>query len=342
MNLYSKPLPACAQRTGHSTSTVQALTLLVAALAAIALPARAVAQAFPTRPITMIVPFAPGGSAEVLGREFAIEMAKLLGQAVVVELRPGAGGNIGAEYVAKQSRPDGYTLLLGSLSVSTNVSLMKLNWDPRKDLIPVAGIATVPNLLVVSAESPFKTLAEMITAAKAKPGDLFFGSSGPGTSSHLAGELFQDRAGIKLTHVPYKGSGAVYPDIIGGRVTMLFDLAGSAVGQVKGGKVKALATTARRRSPSMPDVPAIAETFPGFDFGSWFAFLAPTATPKEVLSVLEQSVVKSMQTDRLKERLAQIAAEPVPVPGAEFAKFLAADVERYARLVREGKLDVLQ
>lgn len=319
-----------------------AAALALVALAASALPSSSAAQAFPTRPITMIVPFAPGGSAEVLGREFAIEMSKLLGQNVVVELRPGAGGNIGAEHVARQSRADGYTVLLGSLSVSTNVSLMRLNWDPRKDLVPVAGIATVPNLLVIAADSPLKSVTDLIVAAKVKSGALFFGSSGPGTSSHLAGELFQDRAGITLTHVPYKGSGAVYPDLIAGRVNMLFDLAGSAVGQISGGKVRALATTARKRSPSMPDVPSISETFPGFEFGSWFAFFAPAATPRDALSALEQSVIRSMQTERLKTRLSQIAADPVPHPGAEFSKFLANDIERYARLVREGKLAPLQ
>ncbi|MCE2978516.1 MAG: Bug family tripartite tricarboxylate transporter substrate binding protein [bacterium] len=328
------------------TNTRSAILSLATAAAALAAAGSALAQgaatAFPTRPITMIVPFAPGGSAEVLGREFGIEMTKLLGQNVIIELRPGAGGNIGAEYVAKQSRPDGYTLLLGSLSVSTNVSLMRLNWDPRKDLVPVAGIATVPNLLVIATDSPWKTVTDLVNAAKAKPGALFFGSSGPGTSSHLAGELFQDRSGATITHVPYKGSGAVYPDLIAGRVNMLFDLAGSAVGQISGGKVRALATTARKRSPAMPDVPSISETFAGFEFGSWFALFAPNGTPKDVLATLEQSVIRSMQTDRLKTRLTQIAAEPVPHPGAEFAKFLVSDVERYARLVREGKLAPLQ
>jgi tripartite-type tricarboxylate transporter receptor subunit TctC len=327
-------------RLSHPASTAAAAAAVLVGLSS---AGSALAQSpFPSRPITMIVPFAPGGSADVLGREFALEMGKLLGQNVVVELRPGAGGNVGAEYVARQSRPDGYTLLLGSLSVSTNVSLMKLSWDPRKDLVPVAGIATVPNLLVVATDSPFKTVGDMVAAARAKPGGLFFGSSGPGTSSHLAGELLQDRAGVSLTHVPYKGSGAVYPDLVGGRVNMLFDLAGSAVGQISGGKVRALATTARKRSPAMPDVPSISETFAGFEFGSWFAFFAPSATPKDVLATLEQSVVRSMQTDRLKTRLSQIAAEPVPVAGTDFAKFLASDIERYARLVRDGKLAPLQ
>ncbi|MBC7779187.1 MAG: tripartite tricarboxylate transporter substrate binding protein [Proteobacteria bacterium] len=342
LSFPSRPVARHATPVRSSASAHQVAAMLLGAAASGAALQDAHAQPYPSRPITMVVPFAPGGTADVLGREFAVEMSKLLGQNVVVELRPGAGGNIGAEHVAKQSRADGHTLLLGSLSVSTNVSLMKLNWDPRKDLIPVAGIATVPNLLVVAADSPFKTVSDLISAAKVKAGSLFFGSSGPGTSSHLAGELFQDRAGVTITHVPYKGSGAVYPDIIGGRVTMLFDLAGSAVGQVKGGKVRALATTARRRSPAMPDVPAIAETFPGYEFGSWFALFAPAATPKDAVALLEQATIKSMQTERIKERLLQIAAEPVPNSSVDFAKFLANDIERYARLVREGRLDVLQ
>ena len=314
--------------------------LLAPALALSVLPAHA-QQAFPSRPVSIIVPFAAGGTADVLAREFANEMTKLLNQNVLVELRPGAGGNIGAEYVAKQARPDGHTLLLGSLSVSTNVSLMKLNWDPRKDLVVVAGIATVPNLLVVAADSPFKTVSDLIAAAKGKPGGLFFGSSGPGTSSHLSGELFKERAGVDITHVPFKGSGAVYPDLIGGRVTMLFDLAGSAVGQIKGGKVRALATTARKRSPSMPDVPTIGETFQGFEFGSWFAFFAPAPTPREHVTVLEQATVRMLQSERIRERLGQIGAESVPTSSADFTRFLVNDIERYARLVRDGRLQPL-
>jgi tripartite-type tricarboxylate transporter receptor subunit TctC len=301
------------------------------------------AQPFPARPVTMIVPYAPGGSAEVVGRLVALEMQKTLGQSVVVELKPGAGGNIGAELVAKTAKPDGYTMLLGSLSLSSNVSLMKLGFDPRKDLVAVAGIATLPNLMVTGADSPHKSIGEVIAAARKDPGKLTFGSSGPGTSSHLTGELLKAAAGIDLTHVPYKGSGAVYPDLIGGRIDVLFDLMGSALGHVQGGKARALATTAARRSVSLPNVPTIAESgFPGFEFGAYLGLFVPAGTPRDVIARLEDATAKAGQTQSVRERLAAIAAEPVPVPSADFQRFFDADVERFAKLVREGKLKPVQ
>ena len=284
--------------------------------------AAAQAQPFPNRFVTLVVPYAAGGTAEVVARPLAAEMAKTLGQNVVVELRPGAGGNIGAELVAKSARPDGYTLLFASLSLATNVSLMKLNFDPRKDLAAVAGVATFPNLLVVGADSPVKSVSELITLAKQKPGAVTFGSSGPGTSSHLAGELLRAAAGIDLTHVPYKGSGAVYPDLIGGRISMLFDLAGSAVGFVNGGKVRAIATTGRRRSSSLPEVPTIAESgFPGFEFGAWLGSFVPAGTPREAITRLEQSTLQAIQIPAMKERFVQMAGEPIPSTAADFGRF---------------------
>ena len=300
------------------------------------------AQGFPARPVSMIVPYAPGGSADVVGRLVAAEMTKTLGHNVVLELKPGAGGNIGAELVAKTARADGYTILLASLSLSSNVSLMKLNFDPRKDLVAVAGIATLPNLMVTAADGPFRSLKDAIAAARQKPGILTFGSSGPGTSSHLTGVLLNAAAGIDMTHVPYKGSGAVYPDLMAGRVQFLFDLAGSAMGHVQGGKVRALATTSSRRSTALPDVPTIAESgFPGFEFGAYLALFAPAGTPKEAIAILEDAVAKAIQASIVKERLNLIAAEPVPVPAAAFQKYFNDDVERFARLVREGKLQPL-
>jgi tripartite-type tricarboxylate transporter receptor subunit TctC len=305
--------------------------------------AGALAQSFPSRPIIMIVPYAAGGSADVIGRLVAAEMSKTLGQNVLLELRPGAGGNIGAELVARSARPDGYTILLGSLSLSSNPSLMKLNFDPRKDLVAVAGIATLPNLMVTSANSPIKSFKEAIAASKQKPGQLTFGSSGPGTSSHLTGELLKAAAGIEMTHVPYKGSGAVYPDLISGRVDFLFDLAGSAMGFVQAGKVRALATTSTRRSAALPDVPTIAESgFPGFEFGAYLALFAPAATSKKVIAILEDAVSKAIEAPAVKERLKQVAAEPVPVTAAGFQKYFNDDVERFARLVREGKIQPLR
>jgi tripartite-type tricarboxylate transporter receptor subunit TctC len=305
--------------------------------------AGALAQTFPTRPVSMIVPYAAGGSAEVIGRLVAAEMSKTLGHNVILELKPGAGGNIGAELVAKTARPDGYTILLASLSLSSNPSLMKLNFDPRKDLVAVAGIATLPNLMVTAADGPYRSIKDAIAAARQKPGELTFGSSGPGTSSHLTGELLKAAAGIDMTHVPFKGSGAVYPDLMAGRINFLFDLAGSAMGFIQGGKVRVLATTSSRRSATLPDVPTIAESgFPGFEFGAYLAIFAPAATPKEAVAVLEDAVARAIQAPPVKERLALIAAEPVPVSSAGFQKYFNDDVERFARLVREGKIQPLR
>jgi tripartite-type tricarboxylate transporter receptor subunit TctC len=316
----------------------QFVALLVAVFAA-----SAFGQAFPTRPITMIVPYAAGGSADVVARPVAAEMGKILGENVVVELRPGAGGNIGAEYVARSARADGYTVLLASLSLATNVSLMKLSFDPRKDLAAIGGITTFPNVLLVSSQDPARSLQDIVSRARAEPGKLTYGSSGPGTSSHLAGELLSVAAGIQLVHVPYKGSGAVYPDLIARRVTMLFDLAGSASGHIKGGQVKPLAMTGKRRANALPDVPTFAESgFPGFEFGAWLGLFAPNETPKEIVGRLEEAMLRSIEIPEMKNRLSQLGGEPIPARAAEFWKFFNDDVERYARLVREGKVKPIQ
>jgi tripartite-type tricarboxylate transporter receptor subunit TctC len=300
-------------------------------------------QSFPARPVVMIVPYAAGGSADVVARPLAAEMSKALGENVVVELRPGAGGNIGAEYVARTARPDGYTILMASLSLATNVSLMKLGFDPRKDLAAIGGITTFPNVLLVSSQDPARTLQDIVARAREERGKLTYGSSGPGTSSHLAGELLSAAANIELTHVPYKGSGAVYPDLIARRVTMLFDLAGSASGHIKGAQVKPLAMTGARRASALPDVPTFAESgFRGFEFGAWLGLFAPSETPKEIVARLEESLLKSIQSPDMKARLANMGGEPIPARAAEFWKFFNDDVERYARLVREGKVKPIQ
>jgi len=315
---------------------------LVAVLVAV-FAASAFGQAFPSRPITMIVPYAAGGSADVVARPVAAEMGKILGENVVVELRPGAGGNIGAEYVARSARADGYTILLASLSLATNVSLMKLSFDPRRDLAAIGGITTFPNVLLVSSQDPARSLQDIVSRARTDPGKLTYGSSGPGTSSHLAGELLSVAAGIQLVHVPYKGSGAVYPDLIARRVTMLFDLAGSASGHIKGGQVKPLAMTGKRRANALPDVPTFAESgFPGFEFGAWLGLFAPNGTPKEIVGRLEEAMLRSIETPEMKNRLSQLGGEPIPARAAEFWKFFNDDVERYARLVREGKVKPIQ
>jgi tripartite-type tricarboxylate transporter receptor subunit TctC len=320
------------------TRTTRAAALL-AAIVPIFAAAPAQAQEFPVRPVTMVVPYAAGGSADVLGRVIAQEMGKPLGQSVVVELKPGAGGNLGAEQVAKNSRSDGYTFLFASVSLSTSVSLTKLNFDPRKDLVPVAGVATIPSLLVVSSDSPYKTLPDLVKAAKEKKGTVSFGSSGLATGSHLAGELLKAASGSDMLHVPYKGSGAVYPDLIAQRITYLIDVMGSSIGQVQGGKVRALAITSAQRSKTLPNVPTVAEQgFPGFEFGTWFGFFAPAGTPADAVHKLETAALKALQTDAVKERLEAVGAQPLPGPGKEFGKWYLQDVEKWAKLEREGRV----
>jgi tripartite-type tricarboxylate transporter receptor subunit TctC len=299
----------------------------------------ATAQNFPNRPLVMIIPYAAGGSADVLGRVIADEMGKVLGQPVIPELKPGAGGNIGAEYIAKLVKPDGYTFLFASVSLSTGPSLAKLNFDPTKDLKAIAGVASIPSLMLVSNDSPYKNLSEFVSAVKANRIQASFGSSGNNTGSHLVGELFKSASGIEMTHVPYKGSGAVYPDLIAGRITVLTDVMGSSLPQAKGGMVRAIAITSSKRSKLLPNVPTFAEQgYPGFEFGTWFGFFAPAGVPDDVLKKIEQAVLQALKSDAVKERLDAVAATPLPGPSAEFEKWYLNDVQRWAKLVKEGRL----
>jgi len=316
---------------------------IVFALVAAHAPFACFAQPYPYRPVTLIVPFAPGGPADVLGRLVAKGMSENLGQNVIVEMKPGAGGNIGAEYVARQSRPDGYTLLMATPSLATNVSLTKLNFDPLTDLVPVAGLRAIPNALIVAADSPYKTLADIVRAARKDPNALTFGSSGPGTGSHLAGELFKSVANVPLTHVPYRGSAAVYPDIIAGRVTMVFEVFGAAIGQIKGGKVRAIAISSQRRSPVLPEVPTFAESgYPNYETLNWSGLMARAGTPPEAIDRLAQAAAHALQSSDMLEWQRQLGAEPIPAAPADFGRYFNAEVERWRRMVNEGKLQVSQ
>ncbi|MBD0272342.1 MAG: tripartite tricarboxylate transporter substrate binding protein [Acetobacteraceae bacterium] len=307
--------------------------------AAAALPRRARAQGFPDRPVTMVVPYAPGGSADVLARVVGPAMAEALGQPVVVELRPGAGGNVGAAYVAHGARADGHTFLFASLSLSTAPALGNAGFDPQADLVPVAGVGAVPNLLVVSPASPFLGVADVVAAARARPGEVSFGSSGPGTGSHLSGELLAAAAGIRLLHVPYRGSGAVYPDLIAQRIALLLDVMGSSSGQVQAGAVRAIGITSAARSPAFPDVPTIAEQgLPGFEFATWFGFFARAGTPPEAAARLEAAILHALEATAVRDRLRQAAAEPIPRPAAAFRPWFAREVERWRGMVASGRL----
>lgn len=303
------------------------------------LSVQAWAQGFPSKALSIVVPFSPGGPAEAIARIVAEPMQGFLGQKIIIEHKPGAGGNIGGQYVAKQSRPDGYTVFFGSTSLASSVSLMKLAYDPRKDLVPVAGVGILPNLVIVGPSFPHKTLAELVAAAKSKPGSLTFGSSGPGTGSHLAGELFKAVAGIDLVHVPYKGSAAVLADLIAGRIDLLFELQSSAMGRVKVGQVRALGTTAARRGAALPDVPTVAESgYPGFETGAWTGFFVPAGTPSDVVAKLEDATLRALRTDYVKQKFEEASVLPIPESATAFGQYFEADIEKWARLVREGRL----
>lgn len=313
-------------------------TFLILPLAA-ALPGRALAQPYPDRPVTMVVPYAPGGSADVLARVIGPAMSEVLGQPVVVELRPGAGGNIGAAHVAKAVAPDGLHFLFASLSLSTSPAVTNIPFDPLVDLAPVAGVGAIPNLMVVSPQSPHRSVRELLAAARARPGTITFGSSGPGTGSHLAGEQLAAAANAPMVHVPYRGSGAVYPDLIAQRIDFLLDVMGSSLGQVQSGAVRAIGTTSSQRSATLPDVPTIAEQgVPGYEFSTWFGFFTRAGTPAPVVAKLEQAALHALQAPAVKQRLADAAAEPIPAPAAEFGQWFRGQVERWKMLVAEGKL----
>ncbi len=304
------------------------------------LAAPALAQTgFPDRTVTLIVPYAPGGSADVMARVIAPEMARVLGQSVVVELRPGAGGHVGGAYVANSARADGYTLLMGSVSQSTGPSLQSLNYDPVGGLTPLGGVGTVPMMMVASPESPYRSAADLIAAARARPGDITYGSSGLGTGSHLAGELLAAATGTQMLHVPYRGSGAVYPDLIAQRLSFLLDAMGSASGQAEAGTVRALGVSSVERSPVFPQVPTIAEQgVPGYEFSLWLGLFVRAGTPPDAFGRLEEASRTAMATPAVQEKLRQTSSIPIPIDASGFAAYYRAEVARWAGLARSGRV----
>ncbi len=296
-------------------------------------------QIYPNKPITMVVPYAAGGTAEVLGRIFAQQLGDVLGQSIVVEIKAGAGSMIGAEYVAKIAKPDGYTILFTGNPIAINVALMNLSFDPVKDLAPVAGIAAFPSILVTSATGPYMTLADVIKASKTT--HLTFGSSGPGTHSHMSGELVKAMSHFDMTHVPYKGSGPVYPDLIAGRISVLFDTSASAIGFINGGKVRALGITSKERSKTTPNIPTIAEQgVPGYEALTWFGVFVPSSTPPGIVTHLERAIYKVVQSPAFASRLDQWAGLPLPAEptAAGFGRFYRNEVQEWEKLVRDGKV----
>jgi tripartite-type tricarboxylate transporter receptor subunit TctC len=314
----------------------------VAAAGLAAMSGIALAQsAYPARPLKLVVPFAAGGTTTILARLLAERMGQNMGQPFVVDNRPGAGGNVGMDMVAK-AEPDGYTILMGPIGLAINPALYaKMPFDPIKGLAPIGLYAGVPNLLVVHPSVPAANVKELIAHAKANPGKLNYASNGNGTSSHLAAEMLKTAAGVDITHVPYKGGAPAMQDLIGGQVSMLFDQMPAVLPQVQGGRVRALGVSSARRSAAAPDVPAIAESVPGFDMTVWFGLLAPTGTPKEVITRLNSEMLKVLKDPAFQTQLAGMGVTPMPSSPDEFSTFLRNETVRWGKVVKDSgaKLD---
>ena len=314
--------------------------IFAAVTASIALGA--LAQGYPTKPVRIIVPFAPGGNVDITARLVAPGLQDALGQPVVVENKPGAGGTIGADQVAK-STPDGYTLLMGSNSTfSVAPSLYPRNpYNPLKDFAPVVSIASAPFVLVISAAAPSKDAAELVARAKSEPGKLTMSSAGTGSSNHLVGELFQEISGAKFTHVPYKGSGQALTDLMGGQVDLHFDQLTSAAGHVKSGKLRALMVTTPTRVAMMPEVPTAREAgYPTFEATNVTGLIAPAGTPSDVIQKLNAATQKVLADAAIKEKFAAIGATTTGGPPEDFAKYIREDLAKWTRIVKEANVKV--
>ncbi|RMA62434.1 tripartite-type tricarboxylate transporter receptor subunit TctC [Acidovorax sp. 100] len=332
--------PPSTPPTTPSTRRHHLLALAALAGAACALPsAPAHAQAWPAKPVTIVVPFAAGGTTDVLARALGEKLGTALGQPVIVENRGGAGATIGADYVAK-APADGYTLLMGAVhhTIATSV-YKKLNYDFQKSFAPITTVALVPNVLAVSAATPAKDVKELVALIKATPNKFSYGSNGAGTAQHLIGTQFATSIGQPLLHVPYKGSGPLTTDLLGGQVSMSFDTVTPVLPHIKAGKLRALAVTTAKRSSTLPDVPTLQESgFAGFDIGTWFGVLAPARTPADVVARLNTEMVKVIQSPDFQKRMQDIGAEPIGNTPAQMAEQIAADTARFAKLVADNKI----
>ena len=287
----------------------------------------------------MVVPYPPGGPLDIMARAIGQKLTEAWSQPVVVDNRAGAGGNIGADLVAK-SAPDGYTLLMGAVAThAINPTLYgKMPYDPVKDFAPVALVAQVPNVLVVHPALPVKSVRQLIELARERPGNLNFGSGSTGSTGHLAGELFKTMAGVQMVHIPYKGGAPAMADLLAGQVQLMFDNLANALPNVKAGRLRALAVTTLARSPAMPELPTIAESgLPGFDLTTWFGVLVPAGTPPEIVAKLNAEIVRALNAKDMRERLEKMGAEPPANNTPEhFAAFIRAEAAKYAKVVDES------
>ena len=316
------------------------VTSLLVASALTAAPV-ASAQTYPVRPVRVIVPFAPGGATDIVTRLVAQRLNEAWGQTVVVDNRAGAGGNIGAELTAKAT-PDGYTLLMTSGSIVTANPLLfrKLTYSPDRDLVAVTNVASGPQVIAVNPSQGAKTLKDFIAAVKAKPRALSYGSAGVATQTHLAAENFMYTAGIDMVHVPYKGEGPALTDLVGGQIQMVTANLSAAIGFIQQGKLRGLAVTSKERVRQLPDVPAAAETLPGFENLGWFGFMAPAGTPRAIIDRIYRDTAKVLQSRELRQRFEQLGMVAVGNPPAEFAQAIREESGRWAKVIQERKLQV--
>ncbi len=313
---------------------------LLATILLAALPAAAAEDDYPNHTVRIVVPFAPGGSTDVVARILADKLQGELKQSFVVENRAGAGGNIGADVVAK-SNPDGYTLLMGTTGVlAINNYLYKdMPFEPQRDFAPVSYTSLITNILVVNANVPAKNVADLVALAKAKPGELTFASSGAGSSTHLSAELFKSMAGVDIVHVPYKGSSQAITDLMAGHVTMLVDNAPSSLPYVQQGKLRALAVTSLKRMPGLPDVPTLDEAgVKGYESLSWSGIVAPAATPKPVIAKLNAAIERVLAMPDVRKKFADLGVDPVGGPPEAFARHIRAESEKWGRVVKAANI----
>jgi tripartite-type tricarboxylate transporter receptor subunit TctC len=312
---------------------------LLAAIALVALPAIAAAQSYPTKPIRLVVPFPPAGATDILSRELARMLSERLKQQVIVDNKPGAGGTLGSDLVAK-SAPDGYTIQMATSSThSIGPSLNpKIPYNAQTDFTPVAHVANATNVLVVAPSVKANTVAQLIADIKAKPGQYNFGSSGNGTIVHLTGELFKSMTGTYIVHIPYRGTALVIPDMVSGQIQLLFDNVASALPHIRDGRVKALAVTSLQRSPLLPNLPTVADTVPGFESNTWFGVFGPKNMPAEATQRLNTEIGAILRTPEFQERLRTLGYDAAGGSPADFAKVVASDTAKWARLIKERRI----
>ena len=317
-------------------------TIVVVIAMAVQFSTEALAQTYPTKGLRFIVPFAPAGSTDIFARLIGERLAVALGQPVVIENRAGVGGNIGADAVAK-SAPDGYTLLMATTGVMAinNALYRNMPFDAAKDLEPVIFIASITNALVVPVDSELKSVGDLLAAAKVAPGKLTFASSGSGASTHMSAELFKLMSGVDLLHVPYKGSGQAMPDVISGRVSMMFENMPGAVSYINGGKLRILAVTGLKRSPVMPDVPTVAEAgVPGYESLSWSGIAVAAGTPREVIARLNKEVNAILASPEMRQKLAEQGADAIGGTPEAFAEHIRSERDKWARVIRSANIAV--